>query len=361
MSGNFNPSDSGRPRRRPLIAVFALVLLFLAGVSVWLVLHFTGQPELNRAEAEVPATAVVTPQPAGPDLRGRVMAADGTPVGGATVFVVLPGRSNLRIRNGKIAYEDLGNEKLTHVTTGSDGEYDLPAQSGTFLIAAIADGGFAELDQDAVAKNADLTLTKWGRIQGRLMVGTKPGAGAELQAQSDGVVSDKTPVQISMVNRAKTDANGNFTMERVIPGNVQIAQNVEEQSGASSMIFRSDLGGGQVLAGQIATINLGGVGRPVVGKFVFPATLKPSDYFINARAFLQQGHGSTRPQYFLAVDDQHNFRIDDVPPGNYSVHVFLQKVHGDRAAQPEQAEFTVPDVSGGVSDEPLTIPDIQLQ
>ena len=109
-------------------------------------------------------------------------------------------------------------------------------------------------------KNADLTLTKWGRIQGRLMVGTKPGAGAELQAGSDGLTSDKTPVQISMVNRAETDAGGNFTMERVIPGNVSIARNIEEQSGANSMIFRSDLGGGQVVAGQTATINLGASG-----------------------------------------------------------------------------------------------------
>ena len=122
MSENFRPADPSQPRRGPLIAVFALVFLLLAGVSVWLVLHFANQPELNRTEADVPTTPIVAPQPAGPDLRGRVMAADGTPVGGATVFVVLPGRSNLRIRNGKIAYEDLGTEKLTHVTTGSDGK-----------------------------------------------------------------------------------------------------------------------------------------------------------------------------------------------------------------------------------------------
>jgi hypothetical protein len=312
------------------------------------------------------SVAADTTQPASvtEDLHGRVLAADGKPVKEATVFVALPGPSEIRIRNGRVEFY---GSKAPRAVTGARGEYNLPGQTGKFLLQVVADAGYGQADQDAVVKSSDIQLTAWGLIQGKLMLGTKPGAGMELQAFSIDQALAQEPVQISMVNRAQTDAKGNFTMDRVIPGLILVQRSIDERSGPSTMTFSSDVGTTQVTAGQTTTVNFGGVGRPVVGRFVFTTGINPSDYFINARAIALRNNPTTQRQfylahqYFLEVDAQHHFRINNVVPGDYRIHVSLQKVRGDRALQPKQMIFTMPDVPGGVSDEPLVIPDIQLQ
>jgi len=169
-------------------------------------------------------------------------------------------------------------------------------------------------------------------------------------------------VSISMSNFAETDADGNFTLERVAPGSIQISRDVTEQSGGQSWTWTVDVGKTQVTAGQTTTVEFGGVGRPVVGKFIFPPGMTPTDYFFNARAFGSGSDPAAPDYYFLEVDEQNNFRINNVIPGDYSINVGLQKVSDrTRTRQPVPIRFTMPEVPGGVSDEPLVIPDIQLQ
>jgi beta-lactamase regulating signal transducer with metallopeptidase domain len=333
-------------RRAVIISSLCTVLIALAGLLPWRLVSKSFAADNTR------------PLLSASNLHGSVLAADGTPVSGATVFVALPGPSNLRIRNGRLEDDDSNTPRAV---TGPDGKYDLPRQPGKFLLQVIADAGYGQADQDAVVKNSDIQLTAWGRIQGRLMIGTKPGAAIELQAGSLDQALANGPAQLSMCNRAQTDADGNFTMDRVIPGMVQVERNFAQQSGSNSMIFSGDIGTAQVIAGQTTTVNFGGIGRPVVGRFVFPPGMNPSDYFINARAIAVRANPTTPWQYFLEVDAQHNFRINNVIPGDYRIHVFMQKVRGDRTAQPKQVKFTMLDVPGGVSDVPLVIPDIQLQ
>jgi len=189
------------------------------------------------------------------------------------------------------------------------------------------------------------------------MVGAKPGAGIRLQA---GAI-DRGPRGLSMCNRAQTDANGNFTMERVVPGNVGIERMVDEQAGSSTMTFFAEVGTVLVTEGRTTTVDFGGVGRPVAGKFIFPPEMNSADFFIDARA-IPLGDNPTGPgAYFLEVDGQHNFRINNVVPGEYRIHVLVEKVRGERTAQPSEVKFTMPDVPGGVSEEPLVIPNIQLR
>jgi hypothetical protein len=380
MGPTKTPSRPGAPGRSLLIvaaAAAALFLILLGGLYVWLIMRLTSAPEqVSIAPAAVapmpPAPmASANPQPpvqqplaASGDLRGRILAADRTPVAGATVFVSLPGRSDIRIRNETV---DFADSNAARAVSSADGDYDLPPQSGTFQLQALGDAGYGQADQDAVKKNPDVQLTAWGRVEGRMLIGTKPAAGVDLQAYSIDQMLAAGPAQTSMVNRARTDADGNFTMERVLPGTSQFEQTFLQHSGSNAMGFSGLVGRAQVAAGQTTTITLGGVGRPVVGKFVFPPGLVRSDYFINARAIALADSAATVRQllqvhaYFLNVDADHNFRIDNVPPGGYRIHVFLQKVHGDRASQPNQMRFTMPAIPGGVSDDPLVIPDIQLQ
>jgi len=62
--------------------------------------------------------------------------------------------------------------------------------------------------------------------------------------------------------------------------------------------------------------------------------------------------------HLLEVDRDRHFRINDVVPGDYRIHILVQRATGDRirTAQSVEPTFTMPDIPGGVSDVPLVIP-----
>ena len=64
------------------------------------------------------------------------------------------------------------NQGTPQQTSGADGMVDFPPQSGNFKIAVFADAGYAEVDQDDLAKSSDITLSPWGRIEGKMMIGS---------------------------------------------------------------------------------------------------------------------------------------------------------------------------------------------
>jgi RNA polymerase sigma factor (sigma-70 family) len=330
-----------------LMTTLLLGLTALVSIGIWLF------NTLNPVQAQQPSP---TSQPIvnASALHGRVLTPDGKPVPNATVLVALQQQSNLRIRNGRIEDDD---PIIPRTTTDADGAFDLPSQTTPFLLQVLSDAGYTQVDGMSVAKNSNLQLTPWAQIQGRLLFGTKPAAGVYLQAGSIDQYKTDGPRPLSMCNRATTDANGNFKMDHVVPGQIDVERNYEEPSGSTSMIFSEDIGTTQVTAGQTTTVTFGGVGRPVTGKFIFPPNLKPTDYFINARAF----PNDRSSQHFLEVAPDLTFQINNVPPGDYQIHIFLQKVRGDRADQPDLIQFTMPPIPGGVSDEPLILPDIQLK
>jgi hypothetical protein len=337
-------------------SVCSAVLIALAGLVPWQL-----EPKSFAADATQPASMQS-------ELHGRVLAPDGSPVSGATVFTALPGRSETRIRNG---VADVIDPRSPKTVTDTNGEYSLPSQQGKFLLVALDDAGFVQADQDAVAKNADVRLAAWGRLHGRLMIGTKPGPNMGLQAEPvDRVLANRGSLYLSIIGSAQTDAGGNFTMDRLLPGLTTIDRTIWQQPGgnvANIMGFSGRVGAAQIVSGQTTTATIGGIGRPVVGNFIFPEAKNPDNFFVNARAdSLAKTGPTTREQflqnsYLLEVALDHSFRIDNVTPGDYEIHIFLQKVHGDRALQSDEPRFTMPPIPAGVSDDPLVIPDIQLQ
>ncbi len=331
-----------------LVASLLIGLGLLTSIDIWFFTRLDSTQAQQTSPASQPAS-----QPSSA-LHGRVLFANGQPVIGATVFVALPQPSRIRIRNGALETDD---PTTPRATTDSDGAFDLPQQSTPFLLQVVSEAGYTQIDQDAFAKKHDIQLPDWGQIQGRYMLGSKPAAGVELQSGSISRIPANSPIPISIISRANTHPDGNFTLDHIIPGNILISRNFEEFSGKDSMIFRDDIGTAQVTAGQATTLTFGSVGRPVTGKFIYPPNLKPTDYFINARATTR----NSRDQHFLEVAPDLTFQIHNVPPGDYQIHISLQLIHGDRADQPDLIQFTMPPIPNDVSDDPLVIPDIQLK
>jgi hypothetical protein len=347
--------SASKPNHVWMLAILAVIVSALAVVTALLIWSQWNSPDQSQTP---PVPAALAPAPT-PGLHGRVTLADGTPATGATVLVVFPGPNNLRIRDGKVSSDEGGAGRVLRSSADSGGQYQLPLQTGQFTLAAVSQAGYAQFNTNSSVSSADLQLTPWGRITGRYMIGTKPGAHIDLRASSIDSGAGGSATRISIASFARTDADGNFTLTGLLPGSTSIERDYLEESAGGRMFYSATIGLAQVVEGQTTTIILGGKGRPVTGRFIFPSRLTPADILINARAYSL--NSSDESTYFLQTDEHHHFRIDNVPPGDYRIHIFLQPSQGPRVPQSSQPRFTVPEVTGGVSDEPLDIGDVHLQ
>jgi hypothetical protein len=176
--------------------------------------------------------------------------------------------------------------------------------------------------------------------------------------------------------------------------------------------FMNTISQGQQLdisAGQTLNLALGGKGRPVEGQITIPPFLAARHDWIwdtnsTARhhspqadipmpddvkngtddqkqkwmtAFMQSPAGKTyvdalnkemsSPSYPTEFSNDGKFRIEDVPPGNYSLNASILMpspqyggYNPDGPLATAQSSFTVPEIPGGQSDEPLKLPPIQM-
>ncbi|MGD0542326.1 MAG: hypothetical protein ABSB33_12495, partial [Tepidisphaeraceae bacterium] len=198
------------------------------------------------------------------DIVLTIHAPDGKPVAGATAVMAIPGQQ-VNIFNGR----EVRYSALPEQTSGPDGRIDFSPQAGAFAIAVFADAGFAEVDQNAVAKSTDVTLAPWGRIEGRMMVGSKPAVGQDVDLSSS---REQVPGKPRIFHElsTNTDEDGRFSFDRVSSGEWTLFRrdNVTANSWNNSVLQTVD-----VSAGQTLTVNVGGTGRPVVGKVILPPEL----------------------------------------------------------------------------------------
>jgi hypothetical protein len=331
------------------------------------------------------------------DMQGRVLDASGKPVAGVTVALVMSGM-NSNINNGKLI--DRGEIKSV---TGADGRYDLPPMTDNFARLAISDAGFAQLDQNSVPKNGDISLGAWGEIRGQVFIGTQAGAGKQVMVQTPrrAPFSMSSPRIFNNIS-AVAGQDGSFDFNRVPPGNVQVGRMVIERSGRYSSSGYTDMVSVDLKPGGSVTVKLGGVGRPVTGKLVFqPALNAAQDMILRvnvtgtsrltpppqmpanvrngtpaAQDMWMQLWGMTAAgkeyiaahpavsdtrQYYAEIDADHNFRLDNVAPGDYQMTITVQILNTGRSPQPTVVPFTMPDIPGGVSDDPLILPDVVVK
>jgi protocatechuate 3,4-dioxygenase beta subunit len=321
-------------------------------------------------------------------LAGVVRGADGRPMAGVDVVLTGSG-SQADIENGRLL-PGSSMYRSPRMRTGPDGRYEFRPQGHRVSVIAAHDSGIAVCSADDLAASTDLTLSPWARIEGRLMVGDQPASGervvARLMAPGWGGVS----------SYKHTLASGRFVMDRVAPGRIMVYRRVETQDQgwmASHPVFLD------VKPGETVRIQLGGTGRPVVGRLAIPEGVKLSQFAAG------HVHGSLvpvlpeppTPDDFLAFDSERlaawwealsrtpegrayvedhdrsyavalrpdgTFRVEDVPPGRYVLKVPFEGVsrssrEGRQAFA--QSQVTVAEIPGGRSDEPLDIGAIPLE
>jgi hypothetical protein len=198
------------------------------------------------------------------------------------------------------------------------------------------------------------------------MIGSKPGAGETILHYPIPINMGDRP-QIAHISNIKCDKNGEFVVDRVFPGKGHIARQIEYSGpGGRRLASLSCINEVDAVAGQSTKVALGGVGRPVVGRVTQPGGI-PNDWVADGSSLIEKRSPPDRAprQYHFAVEPDGTFRIDDVEPGEYGLSIEFRQAlgeppnTGDVLAQLRD-EFTVPNIPGGRSDEPLDLGELEL-
>src|SRR5262249_36321187 len=143
-------------------------------------------------------------------------------------------------------------------------------------------------------KPDELSLQPWGKIKGRARIGHQPAAYQTIAWYPRGArPAGPRGVYGFYQSETRTDAQGNFAFDRVIPGAGGVSRVVITEFGDGSS---QHMGCWQepvdVAPGQTVLVRIGARGRPVVGRIALRAAPGVHvDWRQNRPATLEKAHG----------------------------------------------------------------------
>jgi hypothetical protein len=312
---------------------------------------------------------------------GVVLKPSGEPAAGAEVMLATQD-GYVYVSNGQVSSR--GN---TFVKTDAAGKFTLSRTPEDYMLVVVHDAGWAELPRQQFESGAPITLQAWARVEGVLMRGSKPWAGEDIYASPR--VQPTNRFRLYYGNRATTDKNGRFVLERLVPAKTEVGHE------ATSVEV-------DARPGQTVQVTLGGKGRPVVGRITGPSGERISrmgvadagqlftprrvpepphpDGWDKMTAEQRQAHvqawlkspegqkavqaiaGKPRGTWF-AVQRDGSFRAENVEPGTYDLNVsILERDSNSQQANKmvARAHATV-EVVAGSPDEPVNVGTIRAE
>jgi RNA polymerase sigma factor (sigma-70 family) len=348
----------------------------------------------------VPAPAQTRPVYQGPPVAGLVLNPDGKPANGVEITYA-----------GKNTYASV---YMTSVLTGRNTPAARTTADGRFQFVPRAekpDTVAVQNDQGvgwaAVSTLPDtpIHIIPWGRLEGVAKIGKNPAANARvgLRMLTRG---NGNPPLVYVSGSAQTDSEGRFVFEKAPPGPVELDVTPQGQRPSTVRALVT------VQSGSTATIAVGGMGRPVIGRVTnMPAnsagnaslmiapprpprppasllvptsmpTSMPSEErqkmlaayrespeykaYLQEREAFAKRYGNQFPQPIQAtVGADGGFRVEDVPAGVYQLNISLHDNSPTSSGMLENLgasnqQLTVADMPGGRSDDPLDVGEIKV-
>jgi hypothetical protein len=336
-------------------------------------------------------TRVVDAQDGG-TASGTVTSPAGQPVEGADVIVATGEKPAWP--NVPAAERDEAKRGGATAKTDAAGRFtvELPPSSALLSISH-PDSGYAELKPESLGEASPVKLEPWCRVEGVFKVGAKPAPAGTMV--SLGVVGGASNgPRIHYAYSATTDAEGRYVLDRVPAGLNQIRTKASEKASPLDQYVRTE-------PGKAVRFDIGGKGRPVVGKLVLGTHLDtknlnrdtdPSQRLLSNSHLRRNvpwpkqptdggGGGSSpeereetarawrkTPEAFEQWKDQYrcnvefaedgSFRFEDVPPGKYILTLTIYQRTGlIGVIRPEVEVPASPDLP---TDQPLDLGDLKI-
>lgn len=300
-------------------------------------------------------------------IRGVVQLPDGAPAANATVVLVEPGDEAYMEKPGELRRSGSGGD---FQRSNARGEFEFAPKLSPHTVIASHPLGFAEIRASNVVSGGKIVLQPWGRVQGRVQVGSGSQEGktvALTSADWEYGFEGRSSAPLSLSLRTETDADGKFTLDRVPPGERKAALQIRVNDRSS--------GRGQstthslpvfIKPGEVTPVMIGGAGRTIIGRMTV-AGGDPEDvdwkrdihtmYSIRSmppgmqgvtvtqnmseqerqkafrefedrqRAYWMSDEGRALKRkdrrYVLMFETNGTFRVDNVEPGEYQLYVSL--------------------------------------
>jgi protocatechuate 3,4-dioxygenase beta subunit len=362
----------------------------------------------------------------GSGIEGIVRNPAGEPVAGAKVYLT-DMREGVYVQGPPFEVRDNVYRGTKSIEADEKGHFKFPAQVDAYAVIVVDESGYGEVKIEELAKTREVRLKPYAAVKGKLMIGTKPGANESVRLSMANLLGEHHPRHFPPLNMyltTTTDADGDYLFDRVAPVPAEVYHEPKVRESRMGTIAMSQ-GVKMVLEpGKTHEVNLGGRGRPVIGKMVvkgydgeikwradvhsietvlpppeglpdhaaFFADLREKmaaarspeeqqktsqemqkrseEFNRKQREFYQTEEGRkyhfARSRYALNFKEDGTFRIEDVPGGKYMLRMDLREGGDDmrRFQAPPigfvQKEIEVPDSPGGRTDEPFDLGTIEL-
>ena len=216
-------------------------------------------------------------------------------------------------------------------------------------------------------------MQPWGKIEGEVRIGRQPAPNQEVDFSPALIQRGERAYALTYGYTTHTDKLGRFAFDRVVPvtGIVsRVVPNAAASGGFQAWGWQEPV---EVKAGQTARVQLGGKGRPVLGRIVVDGTPEtPLDWTKNQPVVIQIPLDEVKDSlgwrcFGSHIDKDGRFRVEDVPPGKYVLEV---TVNADSYPQVRGAEamigsvktsVIVPEAPEARSDEPFDLGTITAE
>jgi len=340
---------------KALVAGIAAVAL-TAGVGTYVIQQVTAAAPVEWADSET----------------GILKTPDGKPLPNADVYL-----STIAV-TVPIYFSTLP-PKVAVARTGADGRFSFPLAPENRAVIVVHEKGYGQITVTELVKRHELTLQPWARVEGTLREGSRPLAGEwiYLSRTHFGSKIERETFRTQHDARTKTDADGHYIFPRVAPGDLWISwRNYWNQT----RYF-------DIQSGQTNVADIGGRGRPVTGRVILADS--NAQVRFHGNVWPNTPHQMRRPPNWseLSAKEQDlltaawekspdaklynqekcttdfrpaadgSFIVPDIPAGDYSIVITYK--FSDPPTSPiigrGDISFTVPEMPGGRSDEPLDV------
>ncbi|HCO95026.1 MAG TPA: hypothetical protein DIU00_13915, partial [Phycisphaerales bacterium] len=284
---------------------------------------------------------------------------DGSPLTEADVVIAT---YRLRIVNGRI--DSRSSEQNVILQTNANGRFDFVPPVSPYAIVVLSEQGFAKIMPQKFKASQNITLIPWGRIEGTLRIGAQPGADKLIAFLPESRRGTEHP-RINFEYEVQTDKDGHFSFAHILPGGGVVTRAIPIGDRARRMSHSFSI---EVKSGQATDVQIGGTGRPVIGRVVIPDIIKDKfDWQYTNHRLQISTPNSTYKIITLEFEEDGSFRADDVPAGDYCVYLTAYGPPPDsRSRWGERIgvlthPFNIKEMPGGRSDEPLDIGVLELE
>jgi hypothetical protein len=288
------------------------------------------------------------------DVTVAVVGSDGKAVTDAKVVLLELGEW-AEISNGELVQRRLPLPRKPD----KSGHWHFTTDADEFWLVAAHPSGWAHVKGTRTSPPKTISLSPWARAEGTYAVARQPCANLDLEIEGHTNLEIGNGVaNLTISNQQKTDADGRYVFERVLPG-LRYIRSVRHRrpSDPLEMTFTCRMTA-EFLAGKTTRIDFGNAGRTVIGRLQAPeGGPKPQWRETRIDVHRDRGRGLGELTFLATVDDRGEFSIDDVPTGKYHLSVPL---FGNKLFVMGYA-FEVPPISDKLSRRPVDLGMIMLK